>query len=200
VVEWDQGGLYGGEDEVYVVSGNAADWSSGHFIDEELWVGSDNSKPTVYWTEVGYTYGPVAGYNGPGPNWFWADNRPGGGYHEHIPPGFQSPNNFLNQSITVAATYAGSSSWSVYIAGFLAGTSTSNPGVSGGLATGLEVYSGNNSSYLNQSNDGYMDWFNSSGTRENGWGSGTYVFGGGVSPPLTGGWYITDDVWVNSLP
>ncbi len=94
---------FGGADTVYVVSGSAADWSSGKFLDEELWVGTNNGPPGSTWVEVGYTYGAVAGYSGPGPNWFWADMRPnGGGYHEHI-PSFPNPTNYMNQNISVAA-------------------------------------------------------------------------------------------------
>ena len=197
--EWDSGGIYGGFDTVYVVNGSAADWSAGGHVNETLWVGTDNAAPIqrTYWIEVGYWYGSVAGYSGPGPNWYWADSRPGGGYHEHIPSGFSSPLNFLNQNISVSASYAGSSTWNIYIAGYSAGVSTSNPGVSDGLLTGLEVRSSSSSSYLNGSTDGSMEWQNSAGTWSSGWGSLTYTH---VDSPLTGGWYITDHVWTNSLP
>ncbi len=195
-VEWDNtsSGITGGYDTVYVVAGSAADYSSGHFIDEELWVGTNNSNPSTYWVEVGYTYGPVAGYSGPGPNWYWADYRPNGIYTEHI-PSFANPSNYMNQNIAIAAAYSGSSTWTVYIGGTSQGLSTSNPAGSGGLATGLEVYSGNNSSYLNGSVDGSMEWQNAGWHSY--WGSSTYK---NITGPTTGGWYTTDYIWTNSLP
>jgi hypothetical protein len=64
------------------------------------------------------------------------------------------------------------------------------------MATGLEVNSSNNASYLNGSVAGSMEWYDASNWH-NGW-PGAYA--AAVNPPLTGGWYITNYVWTNSLP
>jgi hypothetical protein len=60
-------------------------WTStgvyGPFVDDELWVQSTSGCSPNCWVEAGMS--SVA--NGRGnPVYFWADQRPGGGYHEHI--------------------------------------------------------------------------------------------------------------------
>jgi hypothetical protein len=47
------------------------------FIDNEMWFSQDNS----YWVEAGYS--TYTNSSGTTDDYFWADNRPGGGYHEH---------------------------------------------------------------------------------------------------------------------
>jgi hypothetical protein len=186
---------YGGYTTVYVVHGSAADWTSGAFVDEELWVGTDNGPPGSNWVEVGYTYGNLTGYTGPGPNWFWADQRPNGGsYNEHLTT-FPNPSNYWNQNISVAASYTGSNTWKVYIGGTHQGTSTANPGVSGYLQAGLEACTSSGSSYLNGSVDGSLEWQDYTGAWHSDWPSATGI----VDSPAAGAWYINDYVWTNSF-
>lgn len=184
---------YGGFGNVYVVNGSAADWYNGGHISEEMWT-STGSSSFGYWVEVGYAYGPVGGHNGADAKWFWADNRPGGGYHEHVPSNVAEPSTFLNQNVSVATSYAGSNVWNVYIGGTSVGTSTGNPGPSDALQVGLEVYSDSTASYLSPSVDGSLKWQDFLGGWHNYWTStSTYV-----DPQVTGGWYIPNFVWTNS--
>jgi hypothetical protein len=187
---------FGGYATVYVVQGQVPDYASGgRFIDEELWVGTDNGPPGSYWVEVGYCYGEVAGDYSPGPNWFWADNRPnGGGYHEHI-PSLPDPTHYWDQNIPVAAAYAGNNTWNIYIDGTGQGVSTANPGVSDFLQTGLEAFTASDASHLSGSVDGSMKWQDYLGGWHNDWPSATTY----VNSPATGAWYITDYVWTNSF-
>jgi hypothetical protein len=90
-------------------------------VTNEIW---DTSSNNAYWIEDGLTSGPGSnGYNYR--NWFWADSRPGGGYHEHY-PGISSAG---SGNYAVEIYYNGNNSWGV-IAGdspTLVGYSTGQP-------------------------------------------------------------------------
>lgn len=176
--------------ELYVAHGNA-NWTVAGFVDQELWT---LASSTSTWVEVGYTYGPVAGVSTAGPNWFWADNRPGLGYFEHI-PSTPSPTNYFGQYIAVATSYLGSNTWGIYIAGSLVGYSTSQPGGSVGAQAGVEAFRANSASYLATSVAGNLKWQDYLG----GWHSGFLDNATFVDPNAFGGWYVTDVVWVDSF-
>ena len=51
-------------------------WGGNGVLTNEAWLGSYGTNKSLYWIEAGYLEA------GGGPQeWFWADNRPGGGYH-----------------------------------------------------------------------------------------------------------------------
>jgi len=193
---------YGSFAQIYVENGAAPDWSWGGFLTEELWVFTGDSDG--YWVESGYIYGSVSSngygapwnYVGPGPNWFWADERPDGTYHTHVLTSFGSPLNFLGDPVDVSISYEGSSEWNVYIGGVLAGVSTSNPCCSYDSETGGEAYTFQPTSYLDTTADTNLAWQASQGAA---WTScwpppyAEYLYTG-----TTGAWWVTGCDWLNS--
>ncbi len=113
-------------------------------VTNEIWDASSNS---AYWVEVGLTSGPGSnGYNYR--NWFWADSRPGGGYHEHYP----SISSAGSGTYAVEIYYEGNNSWGVTGGNSptLLGTSTSQPVSSTYYAIG-------GTEYMAASNSGIRD-------------------------------------------
>lgn len=105
--------------------------TSSNFVTEEMWLFTDDSFSS-YWVETGMAYGAPQGSTR---YWFWADNRPGGGYHEHD----------LSIPITLGTTYddyitwAGNDSWQVRRGSSVLGVSTANPGPSHAGNAGEEL-------------------------------------------------------------
>jgi hypothetical protein len=137
-----------------------------NFVDHEVWYGVVSGGG--FWVEVGFTSGIKQDGGCANQAVFWADNRNGGGYHEHYP----------GNAWTLGLTYqswigAGSSScsWTVNLGGVLLGTSTSNcPGTGRYLAGGIETTTTAAASKVK----GFLGVFlraDSGGTWRNGWDS-----------------------------
>ncbi|MGZ5232116.1 MAG: hypothetical protein ACXWC3_19015 [Burkholderiales bacterium] len=101
-----------------------------------FWEGTDNADFS-YWIEDGLHVGVhYDGTCGNGVQFYWADNRPGGGYHEHYPGG----------SVGFGTNYAfkiffdGGSTWEVDRNGNVLGYSTSNPCCSTAIQAGGESH------------------------------------------------------------
>ncbi len=152
-----------------------------NFADEEMWEATDNSSNLGYWVETGLSYGELNGQARGGPYWFWADNRPGGGYHEHY-VGTRS----LNTSYETEIIYAGSNSWWVWQGTSHVGTSTSNPPYSLSMETGIETTS-NSYNIVGQSSP--LDWFDTTGSLHTNWqygSSDSYLYP--MYPPANAVW------------
>jgi hypothetical protein len=116
------------------------------FANWEMWVETDDTNPNSttdsgYWVEEGYTAGTVLSGNTyyTGFQWYWADNRPGGGYNEHFIE-WATANQYKN----VTVTFAGGSNWDVYLGGSFVGESTNNAAYAGGVTLGAEMAVDNN--------------------------------------------------------
>jgi hypothetical protein len=120
-----------------------------NFIDNEIWVVSKG----YFWVETGITIGSAAvGGFYPSAVWFWVDNRPHGGYHEHYGDAAT-----LGQSQAVAIRYAGPGpTWK--ISGGISGTSTESiPVPAYFLEGGVESTSFRNTTFGSISQAGYWD-------------------------------------------
>jgi hypothetical protein len=176
---------------LYVVPGHIDNfYTPGHFIDQELWVWGSVAGT---WVEVGFTYGYVDNQANVGPSWYWADNRPGNVYYEHI-PGYPNPANYYNQYVPVGAAYLGLDTWGIYIGGTYQGLSVGLPGISAGSDTGLEVKNTGTNDYLNTSLSSVLKWQDYLG----GWHDGFLTSSLDVQAPLYGAWYINDYYWVDA--
>jgi len=126
-----------------------------NFVNQEMWVGTDGTA-TDSWVEVGMTIG----YDNSGAGmtkvrYFWADQRPAGGYHEYnitTVPAYYGNTRRLEVKGTGRAT------WKVYIDGTLVGTSTSNPDPSEGADAGEEATYNTAQTYAKFSNFQYYGW------------------------------------------
>jgi hypothetical protein len=104
---------------------------SGEFVTNEIWAYTGGAKYGEYWVETGEFSQDASDTV----EWFWADQRPGGGYHEH--DGGPSTQTFVEYS--AALHYHGSNEWVVERGDVgTVGISTSNPGPSYGAQAGLE--------------------------------------------------------------
>jgi hypothetical protein len=90
-----------------------------NFVDHEMWYGVVAGGD--YWVEVGFTSG-IGQAGCVDKALFWADNRNGGGYHEHYPGNGWSLDAWYNMEIRRKT----GCSWNVNIGGLTIGTSTSN--------------------------------------------------------------------------
>ena len=131
------------------------------FVTAETWVATNGS--TDNWVEAGLSFGAP---NGGTIVTFWADQRPGGGYHEH-PGGAGSGSRLAYYGERIQQ--ATSSTWNVQI-GVLNGVSTANPGPSIYIGAGSET---------NESNTAYtkvsmftknMGFFDGNGNFKLAWG------------------------------
>jgi hypothetical protein len=111
------------------------------FANWEMWISTNDTDPNStadsgYWVEEGYTAGTVydARGNYAGFQWFWADNRPGGGYNEHF---IQWATAYQYKNVTF--TYEGGPNWGVYLGGTLVGQSIDNGAYAGGTEIGAEM-------------------------------------------------------------
>jgi len=96
---------------------------SGNFVTDELWLVDSASAPN--WVEVGYLQlGSginVGGIATAGRYGFWADQRPGGGFHAHV----LETNPYLTGGVPAEIWKNTSSTWFAYFNGYT-GESTSN--------------------------------------------------------------------------
>jgi hypothetical protein len=105
-------------------------------VSHEIWYGL--VPGAQFWVEVGFASG-ISQAGCVDKAVFWADNRNGGGYHEH----------WTGHSWSLGTTYqpwigqaGGSCTWSVNFGGINIGTSTNNcPGTGRHLAGGIETTS-----------------------------------------------------------
>jgi hypothetical protein len=95
---------------------------SGNFVTDELWLVNSSA---AYWVEVGYLQlGSglnVGGIATAGRYGFWADSRPGGGFHAHV----LQNNPSLSAGAPAEIYKVNSSTWETYFNGHF-GQSTSN--------------------------------------------------------------------------
>lgn len=154
------------------------------FANWEMWFAT-NTPQVSYdtWVEEGMTYGSLQSGQ-VGFMWYWADERPNGGYSEHY-----IQNASGGSTTNVSVYYAGSNNDDVYLGGSYVGTSTGNG--SGGLYAnaGAEVTTTN--THVNGSSNNFQ-YQNSSG-----WHSATpnpYDNSGGLWSTYTSGSYL----WVNT--
>jgi hypothetical protein len=110
------------------------------FITHEMWYGL--SSTASYWVEVGFVDGVKSGGQSGCANdaVFWADNRNGGGYHEHYPNNSWSYGTWYQ--LWVAYNGApGGCAWSVNVGSTNLGTSTNNCplGTTRALEFGIET-------------------------------------------------------------
>lgn len=181
---------------VFITCGNC-----GGFVTNEMWVIGNYGNhacpipntPNVYlcWIEAGYsTWGvPNAHFSNSciGPNgiancYFWADNRPNGGYHEH--PTANITQYGVYADFTIERNSTSSPTWDVYVNGGHYQSTSNNFPVSD-IQIGEELYGtgGANSPYTLWT---YNRWRS---TRDNSWNfqgnSGSPI--GPYNPPY-GGW------------
>lgn len=144
-----------------------------NFANDEMWVASESK---AYWTEAGITVGCVAGVcYGNNPLFYWADSRPGGGYHEHA-GGSAALNTYYKDAIS----YGGNGTWYVEV-GSLKGTSTSNITSAQYVEAGTETTTQSASVCASQSN---LGWYDVNGAAHWGWTDGEGGAGiGGNNPP-----------------
>lgn len=132
------------------------------FVNHEFWYGVDSTG--TYWVEVGFKDGSTcrseSTLNGPCSTStpvtnaiFWADNRNGGGYHEHYPAVGWSMNAWYQVQVTRGPSYC---AWNVYIGGVYLGQSTSNCATGNRwLAAGIESTNADTGQHVG----GYLaDW------------------------------------------
>jgi hypothetical protein len=174
----------GARSTVYI-SGNsyAYDAPTGGFIEQTLWQGSGGGN----WTEVGWTQGWQGSR---GVYWYWADQRPGGGYNEHLIGGAGPLYSYHDLDITRSATIT--SQWVVSIDGSGYGLSTGNGSAADTAESGLESTS--NLSNMDVTSASNLQWKNASGTWNSGWGNNTAVF-----PPATGSWKTVGTFWADAM-
>ena len=105
-----------------------------NFVNHEMWYGLNGSGS--FWVEVGFKSGVTYASGSVYHRLFWADNRNGGGYHEHFPSyGWR-----IGSWYRLQVSRAGNCAWNVYVSGTRVGTSTSNcAGGSRDLNVGLEA-------------------------------------------------------------
>jgi hypothetical protein len=147
---------------IYTNSLTASNPSSG-FVDHELWYGVNGG--CNYWVEAGFTDGATYAGGSVNQHFFWADNRNGGGYHEHYPSYAWA----LNHAYQVEVTWAGTAcAWNVTVGGNHLGTSTGNcAGTYRCLEAGLESTNASSSQRVG----GFLEsWSQKDGS--NNWHSG----------------------------
>lgn len=139
------------------------------FVTHEMWYGVVDGGQ--YWVEVGVNYGEQrpSGYDYGAV--FWADNRNGGGYHEHYPGTSWSFDTW--QWVYVERTTSTSCSWYVFFSANRLDTSTNNcPGTGRRLVAGIEATTQGHSSTSGAWARGWLyawERKDSSGTWYDGW-------------------------------
>lgn len=106
-----------------------------NFVDHEMWYGVDGNCNN--WVEVGVTDGMKFSGGPADRDIFWADQRAGGGYHEH----YSSSSWSLDAWYETKVVWVGDDSWDVYFGGLKLGTSTHNHpvGTARCLESGIEA-------------------------------------------------------------
>jgi hypothetical protein len=132
---------------IYIYT-NSLSSDGSDFVDHEMWYGVVGGG--AYWAEVGVTDGITSSGNYVNQRVFWADNRNGGGYHEHYPSVGWKLNAWYQDKIVWSGQ---SCAWDVYFGGVKLGTSTGNCGGSNRyLAAGIEATSASSNEHVG----GYM--------------------------------------------
>ena len=172
----------GSHTDMLVSSGSCYDWSSGGFVEQTLWQGTNNDPTLNYWVEVGYTYGWK---NQNILTFYWADNRPsGGGYNEHQITDITPP---LWTSYDMQI-YWYHTEWLVVLNGvYDEGASTNNPASGKALATGVESTS--SASSMSGADSNSLSYDKSGSGWVSGWGSGTTLR---QDSPAWAYWTLTD--------
>jgi hypothetical protein len=109
-----------------------------NFVNHEMWYGVNIPPPGQlgYWVEVGFNDGTNQNGSCDYDIYMWADNRNGGGYHEHY---FGSGWSFNTWYQAVVQQQPNSCNWDVWLGNAYLGTSTSNcPGSGRQLSAGIE--------------------------------------------------------------
>lgn len=110
------------------------------FTNHEMWYGLDGGDN--YWIELGFKDGSnSSGGCEDGTNFFWADNRNGGGYNEHNTSWVVPWNSWQSLQISAAGSCTWNVMWTDPSSGnfTITGTSTSNcPGSGRTLIAGIE--------------------------------------------------------------
>jgi hypothetical protein len=108
---------------------------SSNFVNHEFWYGVVPGG--TYWVEVGVKDGLTFSGSTVNQHIFWADNRHGGGYHEHYPAVSWKLNAYYQNKIIWAGR---SCAWDVYFGGVHLGTSTNQcSGTNRYVAAGIEA-------------------------------------------------------------
>jgi hypothetical protein len=137
-----------------------------NFVNHEMWY--ETISTGVDWVEVGFKDGADNSGGCQTNDLFWADQRPNGSYNEHYPGVTLSFGQWM--AFEVVTLGPGSCSWSVFLNGFLIGTSTSNcPGSGRLLAAGIESTSQTTGSVKGWLGDWWED--SASNTWTNAWDS-----------------------------
>jgi hypothetical protein len=141
-----------------------------------MWQGTDSNTNLGYWVELGAAYGNPQGAKR---YWYWADNRPGGGYHEHDQVGQPLS---LNTTYSLEVVFSSGSTWDV-LGPFPFATSTGSPPHGSALEAGTEITSNGPRSVGHISS---LEYFDTSFGIHDGW-SGAKIFNtsGG---PATASW------------
>jgi hypothetical protein len=154
---------------------------NGDFVNNEMWNVSSGSS---YWEEVGLKSGTAySGIYYPDKTWFWADSRPGGGYHEHEPDiGVAG----TNTSYAAESIYLGDNEWGIYGGNSFTeiGVSTSQSASLVDGEAGTEYTAGSSSGIRNIGNVAYLerestgnDWYYWGAATQSGKGPGGYISG-----------------------
>jgi len=177
----------GGFANIYVPASGAADYASGGFIANVLWVGTGGSTDLSYWVEGGYT----KGWHGDAiRTFYWARNTKANGYAEHK-VGNATPTVGTYEPVEIQ--YTGSNIWSVYF-NFVKATSpdgsTANISAlpnSASLETGLESTSSGSYSANAWSND--LEYKTTGGSWSSQWPSGGTLV---CDSPAAASWVTTN--------
>lgn len=150
------------------------------FANNELWLITSGA---TYWVEAGvksnYDFFPADSSV-----FFWADNRPGGGYAEHYSTTLTG-GDYSKPNTLTRITRSGSSNWNVSVNdGYtsLTGTSTNNNITIGDIEMGMEVY-GNANAAAPVNHFTNNRWWNGNFNYQTNDGVGTSVFS-----PVSAGW------------
>jgi hypothetical protein len=152
-------------------------YTCNNLLDDDMWISDDNSNSN--WIEGGLVVGTVCQQSddhssGNGtctgssgtykiPRFFWADQRPTGGFNAHIDVA-DTPSlpGYWDDSIT----YQGSDSWAIQIGPHFSGSSNANTMIATVLQTGTEESSQSGNACNGQSE---LSYYGASGGYHNGW-------------------------------
>jgi hypothetical protein len=109
------------------------------FVNYESWLDTDLNNAAIdsYWVEGGAKLGIGVSGAWEGYQWFWADSRPGDGYHEHY---LGSASTYAFENVTF--TWLGSGDWDVKFGNSVVGESVGAGDFGGGTQTGVETTNG----------------------------------------------------------
>lgn len=139
IEDWP-GGMDGGHTSIKVAHISPGD----EFVTNEMWIDDKQTSGGPYWVEGGYLTN-VNVDNG-AELWFWADNRPGGGYNAHYatsPVTSGDYGNPVNVTIVRGSSNPNTHTFTVQVYGTstgIAGSSTYNSMVPNDINIGEELY------------------------------------------------------------